>query len=422
MGVDEVIAGIRSENVNTPLGRLTKNGSEFPLRVSGKPVEVSRFPSMVIGQRNGRAVLLGEVADVVDGIEEPRSLALVNGVPAIALDIQKQSRANTVSVVELVKKEIGTDAAGASPRDEDRDRPGRLDHDPGLRGRRPDDLGPRRDPDHLHRLLLPQLVALHGDHRTHPPDLRHLLLHRHELHGDDAQRDDADGAVPRHRPPHRRRDRGPGEHRPAPRARAGPFRGGPGRDRGDRARGDRHHLLHRRRLRAGGVHEGDRRALLLPVRDHRGLRGAGLPLRVVHPRPDALLQVGRPRHRAKGETASRRPDPRPVQRLVRPDGRPVSVRDRVGPRASQDDARPRDAGVHRGHRGVRLAEDGVLHGGGPGRVPDQLQVRAGRIPRRDAGPRSRPSFPKSARSARSAAPSRPSGPGTRGRSGTAWCT
>ncbi|MBW6504869.1 efflux RND transporter permease subunit [bacterium] len=106
MGVDEVIAGIRSENVNTPLGRLTRNGSEYPLRVSGKPVEVSRFPSMVIGQRNGRPVRLGEVADVVDGIEEPRSLALVNGVPAVALDIQKQSGANTVSVVELVKKEI----------------------------------------------------------------------------------------------------------------------------------------------------------------------------------------------------------------------------------------------------------------------------------------------------------------------------
>src|SRR5512140_3596511 len=106
MGVDEVIAGIRSENVNTPLGRLTRNGSEFPLRVSGKPAEVSRFPSMVIGHRNGRAVLLGEVADVVDGIEEPRSLALVNGVPAVALDLQKQSGANTVSVVERVKKEI----------------------------------------------------------------------------------------------------------------------------------------------------------------------------------------------------------------------------------------------------------------------------------------------------------------------------
>ncbi len=43
---------------------------------------------------------------MVDGIEEPRSLALVNGVPAVALDLQKQSGANTVSAVELVKKEI----------------------------------------------------------------------------------------------------------------------------------------------------------------------------------------------------------------------------------------------------------------------------------------------------------------------------
>jgi len=106
MGVDEVIAGIRSENVNTPLGRLTRNGSEFPLRVSGKPAEVSGFPSLVIARRGDRPVLLGEVAEVADGIEETRSLALVNGVPAVALDIQKQSGANTVSVVDRVKKEI----------------------------------------------------------------------------------------------------------------------------------------------------------------------------------------------------------------------------------------------------------------------------------------------------------------------------
>lgn len=106
MGVDEVVSGLRSENVNTPLGRLNRNGSEFPLRVSGKPEAVDGFRSMVIGRRGGRPVLLGEVAEVRDGIEEQRSLAFVNGVPAVALDIQKQSGANTVAVVEAVKKEI----------------------------------------------------------------------------------------------------------------------------------------------------------------------------------------------------------------------------------------------------------------------------------------------------------------------------
>src|SRR5512145_2342470 len=106
MGVDEVIAGLQSENVNTPLGRLNRNGSEFPMRVSGKPEAVAQFGTMVVAQRGGRPVTLGEVARVVDGTEEQRSLALVNGVPAVALDVQKQSGANTVATVDSVKKEI----------------------------------------------------------------------------------------------------------------------------------------------------------------------------------------------------------------------------------------------------------------------------------------------------------------------------
>jgi len=81
MGVDEVIAGIRAENVNTPLGRLAREGSEVPLRISGKPKAVDDFRSMVVAERMGRPVALGQVAEVVDGIEEQRTRAFVNGVP-----------------------------------------------------------------------------------------------------------------------------------------------------------------------------------------------------------------------------------------------------------------------------------------------------------------------------------------------------
>jgi HAE1 family hydrophobic/amphiphilic exporter-1 len=106
MGVDEVIAGLQSENVNTPLGRLNQGGTEYTLRISGKPDAVEQFKSMVIARRGGRPIPLAEVAQVSDGIEEQRSLALVNGIPAIGMDILKQSGANTVGVVERVKKEI----------------------------------------------------------------------------------------------------------------------------------------------------------------------------------------------------------------------------------------------------------------------------------------------------------------------------
>lgn len=106
LGVDEVIAGLSGENVNTPLGRLDGGRQELPVRVSGKPKEVSGFRSMVIATRGGVAVTLGEVADVKDGVEEKRKLALINGVPAVAIDVFKQSKANTVGVVDAVSKEI----------------------------------------------------------------------------------------------------------------------------------------------------------------------------------------------------------------------------------------------------------------------------------------------------------------------------
>jgi len=106
MGVEDVVFGLRSANIDTPLGRVNQAGRETPVRVQGKARRVDEFRSMVIAQRAGRPVRLGEVADVRDGVEEVRSLALVNGVPAVALDALKQSGANAVGLADAIKKEV----------------------------------------------------------------------------------------------------------------------------------------------------------------------------------------------------------------------------------------------------------------------------------------------------------------------------
>jgi HAE1 family hydrophobic/amphiphilic exporter-1 len=106
MGVDEVMFSLRSENIDTPLGRVNRNGSEVPLRVQGKAKSVEQFRSIVVSNRGGRPIALGEVADVTDGAEEIRSLAIVNGTPAVALDVLKQTGANAVGVADAIKKEI----------------------------------------------------------------------------------------------------------------------------------------------------------------------------------------------------------------------------------------------------------------------------------------------------------------------------
>ena len=82
MGVDEVIAGLASENVNTPLGRLDRGNTEMPLRVSGKPKDASGYPAMVIARRGTQPITLGR---------NPRSL-LPRKQPAIPTSGQSRER------------------------------------------------------------------------------------------------------------------------------------------------------------------------------------------------------------------------------------------------------------------------------------------------------------------------------------------
>src|SRR5512138_733920 len=104
LGVNDVVNGIRSENTNTPLGRLTRGAAEYPMRIEGKPDRADEYRRMAVAQRGGRPIPLGEVANVSDGVEEKRKLALVNGEPAIGLDIYKQSGGNEVALVDSVKR------------------------------------------------------------------------------------------------------------------------------------------------------------------------------------------------------------------------------------------------------------------------------------------------------------------------------
>ncbi len=108
VGVDEVIGGLRRENIDTPLGRLTSGADEAPLRVEGKARTVDAFRTMVVTTRGRRPITLGEVADVTDSVEEVRSLAFVDGAPAVSLDVLKQTGANAVGVADAIKREAAT--------------------------------------------------------------------------------------------------------------------------------------------------------------------------------------------------------------------------------------------------------------------------------------------------------------------------
>ncbi|HLA62780.1 MAG TPA: efflux RND transporter permease subunit [Rhodothermales bacterium] len=102
VSVGDVIAALQGQNLEVPAGRVERGTGEQLVRVTGRITDPEQFNGIIVANRNGTPVRLGDVANVLDATEEERSVALVNGERAVALDILKVSGANTVEVAEGV--------------------------------------------------------------------------------------------------------------------------------------------------------------------------------------------------------------------------------------------------------------------------------------------------------------------------------
>jgi HAE1 family hydrophobic/amphiphilic exporter-1 len=99
----EVLEALRRENLDIPAGKLDQGASESLVRVAGRAKEPRDFNQLIVAEKGGYPITLAQIARVEDGIEEQRSFSLLNGEPALALQVQKQSGANTVEVADNVK-------------------------------------------------------------------------------------------------------------------------------------------------------------------------------------------------------------------------------------------------------------------------------------------------------------------------------
>lgn len=102
--VTAVRDAIARQNAQVPGGNLTGTDQEMSVRTMGRMADPSEFGDIVIQVINGAPVRVRDVAKVEDGVEEQRSVARLNGVPSVELDIVRQSEANTVEVISSVKE------------------------------------------------------------------------------------------------------------------------------------------------------------------------------------------------------------------------------------------------------------------------------------------------------------------------------
>ncbi len=104
--VNDVSRALAMQNIEVPGGRMETGPQWVSVRTRGRVQSVPEFNDIVIREREGHPVRIGDVARVEDGMAEPASLSNVNGLPAVTLQIRRQSGTNTVEVVNEVKRRL----------------------------------------------------------------------------------------------------------------------------------------------------------------------------------------------------------------------------------------------------------------------------------------------------------------------------
>jgi len=106
IGVGQVVAALQQQNLAAPVGRLEGAMDERTIRLRGKLASPEEFTQLVVAERNGRQIRLGEVAQVVDGTVEQRTLALYNGRESVGLQVLKAKGYSTTDVANRVRAAV----------------------------------------------------------------------------------------------------------------------------------------------------------------------------------------------------------------------------------------------------------------------------------------------------------------------------
>ncbi len=97
---------VARQNADIPGGRVDEGNRELTLRTMGRFPNPRQFNDLVVATINGAPVRVRDLGYAEDGHKEQRTLARYDGKPAVSLLVRRQSGANTIEVIEEIKKRL----------------------------------------------------------------------------------------------------------------------------------------------------------------------------------------------------------------------------------------------------------------------------------------------------------------------------
>ena len=104
--ITAVYAALQRQNSDVPGGNVETGRRELVLRTLGRYTNPRDMEDLVVANINGAPVKIRDIGHVEDGTKEQRSVARLNGVPTVTLEVQRQSGSNTVEVIQNIKTEL----------------------------------------------------------------------------------------------------------------------------------------------------------------------------------------------------------------------------------------------------------------------------------------------------------------------------
>src|SRR5690606_3228188 len=77
----QVVDALRMQNIDAPVGTADRGATEAMVRVAARGTSAAQIADIPVKRVGDRTIFVRDVAQVIDGVEEPTSVAFVNERP-----------------------------------------------------------------------------------------------------------------------------------------------------------------------------------------------------------------------------------------------------------------------------------------------------------------------------------------------------
>ncbi len=102
IGFTEVRSAIQANNVNRPKGIVEDGDKSWQIYANDQSRKAADYLPIIIAYRNNAPVRLGDVAEVVDSVQDLRNAGFANGKPSVVVVVTAQPNANIIETVDRV--------------------------------------------------------------------------------------------------------------------------------------------------------------------------------------------------------------------------------------------------------------------------------------------------------------------------------